>query len=170
MPTEPLNSRSYLIFIKSLWRSTTILIFQNTELRHGAFSNLARIDLIWSLPAEIWSRISVPQPEIEVRPQQWEHWSCPVASEKVLSSRRCNKIWQNRWKILKTVNDLFIEGRRVRLDTHRVAQRESCTLLVWIPYVGCFFQVPSDQSPCFAELWVCVGCISRFSPTRTCIS
>ena len=129
MPTEPLNSKYYLILITSLWHSTTIaqlFLFSqtNTELRLGVFSNLARVDLLWSLPADIWSRISVPQPEIEVRPQQWEHWSCPVASEKVLTSQRCrNKIWQNRWKILKQAKGL-LEGRRVHLDTHTRWLRE----------------------------------------------
>ena len=49
------------------------------------------------------------------------------------------------------------------MDTHWRTQRESHTLMVvWITFMGHFFQVSFGQSFCFACFWVCIWFISGF--------
>ena len=61
-----------------------------------------QIDLRWPGSAAAWSRISVPRPEIEARPQQWEPWILttrpwgPVASDKALACLLCRNEFQQR--------------------------------------------------------------------------
>ena len=59
-------------------------------------------DLRWPRPAAAWSKISVTQPETEVRPRQWERWilvTRSVASNKALAHRLCrNEFPQRDWK------------------------------------------------------------------------
>ena len=79
-------------------------IHDSRILTHNLYSKQPQIvrDLRWPRPAVAWSRISVPQPEIEARPQKWEHWILatrpwgPVAGDKALACLLCRNEFQQK--------------------------------------------------------------------------
>ena len=94
-------------------------------------------------------------PEIEVRPQRWKHQILTtklVVSDKAPVLQLCRKELPQRWKVVKQV---FIRRKRVHMRRHMDRLRETESLrrtlvVVWITFMGHFFQVSFGQSFWFA--------------------
>ena len=80
-----------------------------------AASSIHSLGLRWPWPAvPFWSKASVPQPEIEVSSQKWEHQilaARPVVNDKALALRLCRKRIPTKTKSSKTK---YLSRRRIK--------------------------------------------------------
>ena len=130
--------------------------------------------LSWSQPAVNWSRISMPA----------RGWGWAAAGKSAESKPLDHQGWwpgARCWPVSCVEINFHIETESsktsvyweekkstVSVDRHTGGFTESCTLLVvWITFMGHFFQVSSDGLSCFAWFWVHIWYISGSS--RVCV-